>query len=154
MSLKPDLITLDFSLPDLKGDALFKKIRDVNPTVPVIMISSQEDISVAVNLLKMGVSDYLIKDEATKDLLWNSILRIRETQSLKKLVKKTQAEWWTINFYSGDRFCFNITLKTKDLRSIINKNNFNKVPGGDNNTSWGYLVPIIKLIDFILLKKD
>ena len=63
-------------------------------------------------------------------------------------IKKTQAEWWTINFYSGDRFCFNITLKTKDLKSIINKNNFNKVPGGDNNTSWGYLVPIIKLIDF------
>jgi hypothetical protein len=56
-------------------------------------------------------------------------------------IKKTQAEWWTINFY-------NITLKTKDLRNIINKNNFNKVPGGDNNTSWGYLIPIIKLIDF------
>ena len=62
MSLKPDLITLDFSLPDLRGDKLFEKIREVNPNVPVIMISSQEDISVAVNLLKMGVSDYLIKD--------------------------------------------------------------------------------------------
>ena len=92
MSLKPDLITLDFSLPDLKGDVLYKKIRDVNPTVPVIMISSQEDISVAVNLLKMGVSDYLIKDEATKDLLWNSILRIRETQNLKKEVAHLKEE--------------------------------------------------------------
>ena len=70
MSLQPDLVTLDFSLPDLTGDKLFKKIREVNPQLPVIMISSQEDISVAVNLLKLGVSDYLIKDEATKDLLY------------------------------------------------------------------------------------
>ena len=38
--------------------------------------------------------------------------------------------------------------KTKDLINIIDNNNFNKVPGGDNNTSWGYLVPINKLIDF------
>jgi len=92
MSLQPDLITLDFSLPDLTGDKLFKKIREINPTVPVIMISSQEDISVAVNLLKMGVSDYLIKDEATKDLLWNSVIRIRETQKLKKEVAHLREE--------------------------------------------------------------
>lgn len=92
MSLKPDLITLDFSLPDLTGDKLFKKIRDINPQLPVIMISSQEDISVAVNLLKLGVSDYLIKDEATKDLLWNSVVRIRETQTLKKEVANLREE--------------------------------------------------------------
>ena len=34
-------------------------------------------------------------------------------------IAKTQAEWWTINFYSKDKFCFNITLKTKDLKNII-----------------------------------
>jgi len=92
MSLQPDLVTLDFSLPDLTGDKLFKKIREVNPQLPVIMISSQEDISVAVNLLKLGVSDYLIKDEATKDLLWNSVVRIRETQTLKKEVANLREE--------------------------------------------------------------
>ena len=40
-------------------------------------------------------------------------------------------------FYSGDRFCFNLTVKTDDLRSIIDANNFKSVPGGDSNTSWG-----------------
>ena len=83
MHLKPDLVTIDFSLPDITGDDLFKRIREVSPQVPVIVISSQEEVAVAVNLLKMGVNDYLVKDEATKDLLWNSIIRIRETQSLK-----------------------------------------------------------------------
>lgn len=89
---QPDLITLDFSLPDITGDKLLKKIQEINANVPVIMISGQEDVSVAVNLLKMGVSDYLIKDDSTKDLLWNSILRIRETQTLKKEVEHLREE--------------------------------------------------------------
>lgn len=88
----PDLITLDFSLPDITGDKLLKKIQAINTAVPVIMISGQEDVSVAVNMLKMGVSDYLIKDDSTKDLLWNSILRIRETQTLKKEVEYLRGE--------------------------------------------------------------
>ena len=89
---QPDLITLDFSLPDVTGDKLLKKIQEINASVPVIMISGQEDVSVAVNMLKMGVSDYLIKDDSTKDLLWNSILRIRETQTLKKEVEYLREE--------------------------------------------------------------
>lgn len=89
---KPDVVTLDFSLPDMKGDELFKKIRETHPDLPVIVVSSQEDIGVAVKLLKMGVSDYLIKDDTTKDLLWNSVVRIRENQSLKKEVETLKEE--------------------------------------------------------------
>ena len=101
--LQPDLITLDFSLPDMLGDKLYQKIREINSHVPVIMISSQENIAVAVNLLKMGVSDYLVKDDSTKDLLWNSIIRIRETQSLKKEVETLREEL-------GQKFSFEKTI--------------------------------------------
>ena len=101
--LKPDLVTLDISLPDLTGDKLFKRIRKTYPQLPIIMISSQEDISVAVNLLKLGANDYLIKDEATKDLLWNSILRIRETQTLKKEVADLRDEL-------SEKYSFNKTI--------------------------------------------
>lgn len=90
--LQPDLITVDFSLPDMEGDKLFQKIREVNAQVPIIMISAQQNVSVAVNLLKLGVNDYLVKDDSTKDLLWNSILRIRETQNLKKEVEHLREE--------------------------------------------------------------
>lgn len=103
LSAKPDLITIDFSLPDMKGDDLFKKVREVNPTVPVIIISAQEDVGVAVNLLKMGASDYLVKDEATKDLLWNSVVRIRENQSLKREVEQLREEL-------GQKYSFQKTL--------------------------------------------
>jgi DNA-binding NtrC family response regulator len=84
---KPDIISIDFGLPDMTGDALLKKIHEVNKNIPVIVISGQEDISVAVNFLKTGAKDYIIKDEHTKDLLWNSILKIRENLELKQEVE-------------------------------------------------------------------
>jgi two-component system, NtrC family, response regulator AtoC len=89
---KPDLITIDFSLPDFTGDKLYAKIREVNEHVPVIVISGQEDIPIAVNFLKMGVTDYLIKDDNTKDILWNSIAKARETGKLKKEVENLKEE--------------------------------------------------------------
>ena len=81
---KPDLITLDFSMPDYRGDTILEKIRERDKSIPVIVISSQEDILVAVKLLKMGAADYILKNDNTIDLLWNTILRIRENKQLKK----------------------------------------------------------------------
>ncbi len=119
MHLKPNLITLDFSLPDMDGDKLFQKIRDIDPQVPVIVISSQDDIMVAVNLLKMGASDYLIKDEATKDLLWNTVKRIRENQMLKNEVEELREEL-------GEKFALDNSIigqsdALKKVFTIINK---------------------------------
>ncbi|KAA3624397.1 MAG: sigma-54-dependent Fis family transcriptional regulator [Bacteroidetes bacterium] len=114
MHLKPDLITIDFSLPDLTGDKLYKKIREINPQVPVIVISSQEKIMVAVNMLKMGVKDYLVKDDTTKDLLWNSITRIRENHSLKKEVEQLREEL-------GQKYSFekNIIGQSDSLKKVF-----------------------------------
>lgn len=89
---KPNLITIDFSLPDTNGIELFKKIKAVYADIPIIIISAQEDVGTAVELLKMGVTDYLIKDDNTKDLLWNAVNRIRETQLLKKEVEHLREE--------------------------------------------------------------
>lgn len=101
---KPDLITVDYSLPDLAGDKLFQKIKEYDDQIPVIVISGQEDIPVAVNLLKMGIKDYLVKDDNTKDLLWNSIIKIRETGNLKKEVQQLKEEL-------GQKYSFEKSIK-------------------------------------------
>lgn len=80
--LKPDIICLDFGLPDIRGDILLKQIQDTNNKIPIIIISGQEEIEVAVNFLKSGAKDYIIKSEHTKDILWNSIIKIRENLEL------------------------------------------------------------------------
>ena len=81
---KPSVITLDYSLPDYDGETILKKIQKIYPDIPVIVISGQEDISTAVQLLKLGAYDYIVKDENTKDRLWNTLMKVRETKKLKE----------------------------------------------------------------------
>jgi two-component system response regulator AtoC len=92
LSKKPRLISMDYSLPDTNGVDLLKKIKEYNPEIPVIIISGQEDVSTAVDLLKKGASDYFIKDDNTKELLWNAVSRIKEHQSLVKEVEVLKEE--------------------------------------------------------------
>lgn len=92
LELKPDLITIDYSLPDMTGEKLLEYLQVRMPDTPVIIISAQEDVKVALSLLKKGVCDYLVKDSNTCDLLWNAILKIRQTQYLKNEVHQLRAE--------------------------------------------------------------
>lgn len=79
---KPDVISLDYMLPDISGEQCLKKIKADYPALPVIIVSGQEDVRTAINLLRVGVYDYLVKDEDTKDRLWNEVNKIRERKSL------------------------------------------------------------------------
>lgn len=84
----PHLITIDYNLPDTNGIQLFRRLREQLPDTPVIVISGQQDVETAVELLQAGVDDYLVKDDRTKDLLWNAVLKIRENQCLKQEIEQ------------------------------------------------------------------
>ena len=88
----PDVVCLDYSMPKMKGDVLLKRVKEKFPSTEVIVISGQEDVAVAVQLLKLGAYDYLVKDEDTKERLWNTILRIREKKNLKAEVQELKKE--------------------------------------------------------------
>jgi DNA-binding NtrC family response regulator len=89
---KPDIVTLDYSLPDSTGDELFKKIRELSPETKVIVISGQEKINVAIDFLKKGVDDYLVKDEETNNRLWLAIQKLKETIRLSKELELLKQE--------------------------------------------------------------
>lgn len=88
----PDIVCLDFGLPDMDGVALFRKIKAYNAAIPLIIISGQEAIEVAVDFLKAGASDYIVKGEHTKELLWNSIIKIREKLDLVEEVAELKEQ--------------------------------------------------------------
>lgn len=69
----PDIVTLDFTLPDLSGDEVLKAIKQTDPNIQVIIVSGQEDISTAVDLLKLGAYDYIAKNESAKERMLLSI---------------------------------------------------------------------------------
>jgi len=89
---KPDVVTLDYSLPDTNGKELLSYIKKEFPDTSVVIISGQEDISTAVELLREGAYDYLVKDDDTKDRIWQTILHIRENSKLKQEITQLKQE--------------------------------------------------------------
>jgi two-component system, NtrC family, response regulator AtoC len=89
---RPDVITLDYQLPDFKGEDLLKKIKDFDPDIEVIVISEQEKIETAVHLLKLGAYDYIVKSKDIRDRLLNVIRNIKKQSGLKKQIDWLQSE--------------------------------------------------------------
>ncbi len=58
-----DIIVTDFVLPDLNGLEFCLRISQMEQKIPVVMISSTKDIKLAVEVMKLGVEDFLVKDE-------------------------------------------------------------------------------------------
>ena len=89
---KPDVITLDYSLPDAKGDELIAQIKEISPDSKIIIVSGQDNIKVAIELLKKGAHDYIVKDEETQDRLWITMQNLLENIGLKKEIENLQQE--------------------------------------------------------------
>ncbi len=92
ISDNPDVVTVDYRLPDMDGEALLKKIKDFNSEIEVIIISEQSEIETAVDLLKAGAYDYLVKTKDIRDRLLNTVSNIRKNEKLKKKITSLQQE--------------------------------------------------------------
>jgi DNA-binding NtrC family response regulator len=92
MDNSPDVVTLDFSLPDMQGDELLQRVKNQSPDTAVVVISGQEDISTALNLIRQGAYDYFVKNEETRDRLWNAVNNIRKNVALTLEVKQLRAQ--------------------------------------------------------------
>jgi len=88
----PAIITLDYSLPDAGGEQILGQIRSHDPNINVIIVSAQEKIHTAVELLKSGAYDYISKDHETKERLLNSINNARNKSSLIKEIDHLKKE--------------------------------------------------------------
>ena len=77
LSNNPDVIILDYHLNGIdrntmNGIEILDKIKAINPHIPVVMLSSQDEIEVAINCMNHKAFDYVIKSDTT-------ILRLKKT---------------------------------------------------------------------------
>jgi DNA-binding NtrC family response regulator len=94
LSHNPDVIILDYYLDGVDRDAIngidtLDMIKAFNPDIPVIMLSSQDKIDVAINSMHHKAFDYVVKSETAFLRLKKIITTIMETKKLEK-----QLNWY------------------------------------------------------------
>lgn len=88
----PDIVTLDYRLPDSTGTEVLKRMKQEYPEIEVILISEQDDINTVVELLKLGAKDYIIKSEDIRDRLLNTVQNIRKEIGLRSEITMLRKE--------------------------------------------------------------
>jgi DNA-binding response OmpR family regulator len=73
---RPGLILLDLGLPDMDGREVARWIAENHPTLPFVVLTGQEDVQAAVEMMKLGARDFLNKNPRMLDLLPPVIERV------------------------------------------------------------------------------
>ena len=117
LHLKPDLILLDIMLPGLDGLTTLKRIKQYDENLPVIILSAQGSVEVAVEALRFGAYDYFPKPIDTQRLepaIKNAIKQYDLTRELENLKENVQREYSFDNLISADN-------KMQDVFKLVSK---------------------------------
>jgi len=116
---QPDVVTLDYRLPDMKGLEVLKQIREINEDIQVILISEQDDIEMVVTLLRLGAYDYIVKSKDIRERLLNTVSNIRQGNNLKKEIVNLRQEVKKI--YTDPKTIIGNSASTRKIYELIEK---------------------------------
>ncbi|MEI6044219.1 MAG: PAS domain S-box protein, partial [Chloroflexota bacterium] len=92
----PDCILLDYSLPDMDGLEFLNELKNRtngnHPAVPVVMLTGYGDEKIAVQAMKSGVADYLVKGDLYPEALQWAIANALEKAKLQRKLDEQQQE--------------------------------------------------------------
>ncbi len=86
---KIDIVLADVVMPKMDGIALTRSIKEINPDIPVILMTAYASIEYAVESMKAGAADFISKPFKIKYALF-IIKKVLETKRLKEKAKKTE----------------------------------------------------------------
>jgi PAS domain S-box-containing protein len=134
----PDLMLLDLKMKEVGGTTLLKRLRREDAPVPFVVVTGQGDEKIAVDLMKQGALDYVMKDSGLLDLLPGVVKRALETTDRDRALAAAQSRLrdsetrfasavaatldgvWEVRFPGSDsyfsaRFAAILGLKPEDL---------------------------------------
>lgn len=113
---EPDLVILDYRMPKLDGMEVLKRIKTINPKLPVIMITAHGSTDAAVESMKLGAADYVSKPFDINDLKL-SIFKALNIDKLNKEIdylKETAKQIFNGKIISNSK-------KMQEVFELVNK---------------------------------
>lgn len=117
LTVTPDLVLLDIMLPDINGNEILSKIKQKYPQLPVIMLSAQGSVEVALESIRLGAFDYFpkpIDKNRLEPAIRNAIKSFDLERELQKLKENLEKEYSFDNIISAD-------IKMQDAFKMVSK---------------------------------
>ncbi len=118
-----DLVIMDYFLPDLNGIEVSRRIIEKHPRLPIIFLTANRDMKVAIEAIRLGVADYLLKEELNSTLFTQAVLGalqrqrlLREYSQLEVKKKRLEALQEMVVTITGQ-----VEQPLTEMRSILEK---------------------------------
>jgi signal transduction histidine kinase/ActR/RegA family two-component response regulator len=108
-----DLILLDLSLPDAKGLDTVTRMTAAAPSVPIVVMTGMNDQSVAIEAMRMGAQDYLVKGQVDEAMLGRTIRYAIERKKAEAEINRQLERQKVLNDINR------ATASTLDLQSVM-----------------------------------
>jgi two-component system response regulator CpxR len=87
-----DVVILDVAMPGKDGVATLKEIKQFNPIIEVIMLTGNATVDSAVEGMRLGAYDYLMKPTETKDLLEKIVKAYKRKTEQEERIRQAEIE--------------------------------------------------------------
>lgn len=114
---KVECILLDINMPHLSGLDLLQKIKEEFPDVPIIMITGINEVDIAVECMKKGASDYMVKP-VEKSRLVSGIKQVIDLEEMKKNYSLLRQQFFSDKLEHPEVF-EEIITNSSDMKSIF-----------------------------------
>ena len=84
------VVLVDYYLSEMTALELAKEIRSLKIDVPLVFIASGKDFKLAVEAMKLGVEDFLVKEEIVESVLPRTLLNVLNRVQLKRQIAKVE----------------------------------------------------------------
>ena len=130
---EPLLVLLDLNMPEMDGIECMRRLKEIDPTVPAIMVTAHRDVSCAVEAMKIGAYDYIVKPPDYERLIL----------TIKRAVEKAQLERTVATSFEA------LFGKGKAMRSVAQQvrqvapSDFSIILQGDTGTGKSFIARTI-----------
>lgn len=150
VKLQPDVVLLDMRMPEMNGLEVLKKLRSMDQTMPIVILTTSRDESDVIESLQSGAQGYLLKDMEPDDLIRSlndivggqTVVASELTMVLAKAVRGEKPSATSITTTLMD----NLTPREREILCLLAEGKSNKVIANNLGISDGTVKLHVKAI--------